>query len=156
MDAVTLKRGGQFTLDNSLKTVIKKYTDVQNWDHGYNILCRFLDSVKVDKSQKSKMCIVCDEIYSNISRYAYKGKKGKIEMDFEFDPVNLKFTVTFIDSGVEYDPTKRKMPDVTRPLTEREPGGLGLFIVNNIMDHIKYERKSNKNYLRLEKKVNIT
>ena len=143
-------------MEGSLKIVKTKYTDVKNWDYGYDILCKFLDSIRVDKIQKAKMCIVCDEIYSNISKYAYKEKKGKIEMDFEFNPQTLKFTVTFIDSGVEYDPTNRKRPNVNKPLNERKPGGLGLFIVNNIMDNIKYERKSNKNYLKLEKKVKIT
>lgn len=140
-------------MEEALKTIVQKYTDVKDWDEGYDMLCKFLDRIRVDKIQKSKMCIVCDEIYSNISRYAYVKKKGKIEMHFKFDTKNSNFTVTFVDSGVEYNPTKREIPDITKPLSEREPGGLGLFIVNNIMDSVEYQRVYGKNYLKLEKKI---
>lgn len=142
-------------MEGSLKVIIEKHPDVKNWDNGYDILCEFLDKIKSDRIQKAKMCIVCDEIYSNISKYAYEGKKGKIEMDLEFNPKNLKFIITFIDSGVYYDPTKKKEPDVKKGLEDRKPGGLGLFIVNQIMDRVEYRRKSNKNYLKLEKKLKV-
>ena len=43
--------------------------------------------------------------------------------------------------------------DITLSADEREIGGLGIFLIQQIMNEVKYERIDGKNVLTLEKKL---
>jgi sigma-B regulation protein RsbU (phosphoserine phosphatase) len=43
--------------------------------------------------------------------------------------------------------------DVTLSADEREIGGLGIFLIRQIMNEVRYERIDGKNILTLEKKL---
>ena len=57
------------------------------------------------------------------------------------------------DTGKEFDPTAAPDGDVTLSADEREIGGLGIFLIRQIMNEVKYERIEGKNVLTLEKKI---
>jgi sigma-B regulation protein RsbU (phosphoserine phosphatase) len=57
------------------------------------------------------------------------------------------------DTGKEFDPTAAPEADVTLSADEREIGGLGIFLIRQIMNEVKYERIEGKNVLTLEKKI---
>ena len=59
----------------------------------------------------------------------------------------------FIDSGVPYDPLKKKDPDVTLSAAEREIGGLGIYMAKKSVDDISYEYREGKNILTLKKYI---
>ena len=100
---------------------------------------------------KKSIAVVIDEIYSNISKYAYpKGDVGDVYIRYCYYRNNNLLQITFIDRGVAYDPTKHELP--TGPSLDHE-GGLGLLIVNNIMDDVDYDRRNNKNFLVLSKTI---
>lgn len=61
--------------------------------------------------------------------------------------------ITFIDSGKKYDPLARPDPDVSLSANERQKGGLGIFMVKNSMDDMKYEYKGGQNVLTLIKNL---
>ena len=61
------------------------------------------------------------------------------------------FTVS--DSGIPFDPTKQKEEDTSLSAEDREIGGLGIHLVRQLMDEIRYERVEGKNILTLVKKV---
>ena len=100
-----------------------------------------------------KFSIVVDEIFSNIANYAYKDGKGSVKVVCDYDVPSKIFSMTFIDSGVEYNPLNAPEPDVKLPLEKRRIGGLGIFIVKKFMDKLVYRRKGNENILTLVKKV---
>ena len=62
-------------------------------------------------------------------------------------------TLEFEDRGIEYNPLSTAEPDMTRPVEDRELGGLGIFIVKNIMDSMGYRRVGDKNVLTIKKKL---
>ena len=68
--------------------------------------------------------------------------------DFEGEDLVLTFT----DSGIPYDPTKTREPDITLPAEERPIGGLGIFLVRKTMDDVAYRREDGKNILTVRKK----
>lgn len=48
--------------------------------------------------------------------------------------------VTLVDEGgVEFDVTARRPVDVEAPLEERTPGGLGVHLIQNLVDSLEYE-----------------
>ena len=78
-----------------------------------------------------------DEIFTNISQYAYQGAVGNATVQYDFDPERKMVSVTFRDQGVPFDPTQRKDPDITKSAEQRDAGGLGIYIVKKMMDDMK-------------------
>ncbi|MDO5435095.1 MAG: SpoIIE family protein phosphatase [Clostridia bacterium] len=94
--------------------------------------------------------IVVEELFVNIARYAYPDRNGNMKLGVVCgeDSVTLRFT----DSGIPFDPLEKKAPDVTLKASERQIGGLGIFIVRKTMDDVGYERKDGENILTVTKK----
>lgn len=105
---------------------------------------------KLDMPMKkvSKLLIALDEIYSNIARYS-EAPIAKICFAVE-DGV---FVLTISDNGNPYNPLEAEEPDTTLSAEEREPGGLGIMMVKNLMDKVEYEHNGELNILRLSMKL---
>lgn len=99
---------------------------------------------------QNQIGIAVDEIFSNIARYAYCPEVGAATVRIT---VGDDVTIEFEDSAVAYDPLSSDDPDITLPAEEREPGGLGLFMVKKIMDSVEYRREGNKNILTIRKRL---
>lgn len=56
------------------------------------------------------------------------------------------------DNGMPFDPTKAGVADVTLSAEERQIGGLGIFLVRQLMDDVNYERVGEHNVLTMKKK----
>ena len=65
----------------------------------------------------------------------------------------LGVILTFIDSGIPYNPLDKADPDVTLSAEEREIGGLGIFLVKKLMDEVNYQYSEGQNILTLRKNI---
>jgi sigma-B regulation protein RsbU (phosphoserine phosphatase) len=102
-----------------------------------------------DLANKIKLAV--EETVTNCIEYAYpSGTYGDVTVAIEADDSIIRFIIT--DSGVEFDPTGVSKADTTLTVDERPIGGLGVFLVRNLMDSINYERAGGKNILRMEKR----
>ena len=124
---------------------------IENIDMVTEFVDDFLDSNDCPMKTKVQMDIAIDEIFSNISFYAYKDGVGKatVRVDIQDDPRGV--CMTFIDSGIPYNPLDKEDPDVTLSAEERKIGGLGIYIVKKNMDEMRYEYSDGKNQLSLKK-----
>lgn len=108
-----------------------------------------------DKECKPKtimqMELVIEEIFVNVASYAYNPGIGQCTICKNLGENPPSITLTFIDSGVPYNPLEKEDPDTTLGVNEREIGGLGIFLVKKNVDEISYEYKDGKNILRLKK-----
>lgn len=99
--------------------------------------------------------VAVEEIFVNIASYAYVLKHGigdaLIRVAIRQDPKRVE--ITFIDSGIPYNPLEKEDPDVTLSVEERRIGGLGIYMVKKSMDGMFYERKEDKNILMITKKL---
>ena len=95
--------------------------------------------------------IAVEEIFVNIANYAYQDKIGQAEVQTEIQEDPLTIFITFIDSGIPYDPLAKEDPDTTLSAEDREIVGLGIFMVKKSMDNISYEYKQGHNILTLQK-----
>ena len=66
-----------------------------------------------------------------------------IELNFECN--NEKLSVTFIDDGIPFNPFNERKVDTTLSVEDRDIGGLGIFLVKELVDSYKYNRKINQN-----------
>jgi anti-sigma regulatory factor (Ser/Thr protein kinase) len=112
----------------------------------------FVESHTEDLPTKSRYCIniAVDEIFTNISSYAYQNEPGTVVIRVA---VNNAVTIEFEDNGVPYDPTAQTAPDLTQSAEARAPGGLGVFMTKKLMDTAEYRRGGNKNILTLKKGI---
>ena len=84
--------------------------------------------------------------------YAYpEGQQGNVEIEAMTDGQWLTFVIR--DSGTPFDPTTKEDADTTLSAEERPIGGLGIFLVRQLMDVIQYQRDGDKNVLTLRKKL---
>ena len=96
--------------------------------------------------------LALEEVVSNVILYAYPHEMGeKITIMAQSDSHNLVFTIT--DKGKEFDPTQVEEADITLSAEDREIGGLGIYIVKNIMNEVTYQRLDGKNILTLKKTI---
>ncbi|MDO4415215.1 MAG: SpoIIE family protein phosphatase [Erysipelotrichaceae bacterium] len=95
--------------------------------------------------------IAIDELFCNIAKYGYKEKGGKIVLRAE-KPDDSSIRITFIDSGIEFNPLKVGEPDLISSADDREVGGLGIFLVRKTMDEVTYRYEDGKNMLSILKK----
>ena len=97
--------------------------------------------------------LVLEEAVSNVILYAYgKEEQKEISLVAQSCDNNLVFVLT--DSGTEFDPTKVPDADITLSAEEREIGGLGIFLIRQIMDKVDYQRIGEKNVLTMRKQLN--
>ena len=94
-----------------------------------------------------------DEVFTNIASYAYANGVGQatVRLDVLQEPVCVQ--LTFMDSGVPFDPLAKKDPNVNLSIEERQIGGLGIFMVKKLMDDVQYEYRDGENILTLRKKL---
>ena len=97
--------------------------------------------------------LVLEEAVVNVINYAYpKEDHESIYLSAKMQDESIIFVLS--DSGKEFDPTMAPEADVTLSAEDREIGGLGIFLIRQIMNEVKYERIEGKNVLTLEKKLN--
>jgi len=97
-----------------------------------------------------KICIVIDELLSNIISYAYQDKKEHIvDINIKLNGERLEIKIT--DDGFSFNPLAMLPPDTKLGLEERELGGLGIHLVKNIMDEYQYTRLKGENIIVLVK-----
>ena len=97
--------------------------------------------------------VAAEEIFVNIASYAYPDGGGSAAVRFEITGDPRTAVITFIDSGIPYDPLARPDPDVTLSAEERGIGGLGIFMTKKLMDEVLYERRDGHNVLTLKKRL---
>ncbi len=96
--------------------------------------------------------MVVDEIFGNIADYAYDDKPGPVIIAVDADKEGM-IELTFSDEGKPYDPMSSEDPDVSLPARERSLGGLGIFMVKNVMDVLGYEYKNGRNIFTMRKRI---
>ncbi len=114
---------------------------------------RKLEELQCPPKSQMQIDIAIDELFGNISNYAYKPDIGPATVRVEVEKHPVAVTITFIDGGRQFDPLSTDEPDVTLPASERRIGGLGLYLVRKTMDEITYEYRNGKNILKIRKNI---
>ena len=103
----------------------------------------------IDGKNNNNINIAVEEVFVNIAHYAYPSGEGDVFMSLSASPEN--FVMEFRDSGTPYDPLSRNDPDTTLSAEEREIGGLGIFMVKQLMDGVDYRYEDESNVLTITK-----
>lgn len=93
--------------------------------------------------------LAAEEILTNIIKYAYPNVPGDMEVSCAATPEG--FQMVFSDEGPAFDPLSTAEPSLDTAITERQVGGLGLFLVRKFMEKVEYTRQDGHNRLRMVK-----
>lgn len=80
--------------------------------------------------------LAVDEAATNIIVYGYQGQSGTIEI--EMNRMRDSLVVCLRDQAIPFDPTVIPPPDLTLPLEERPVGGLGIYLIRQLMDEVTH------------------
>lgn len=112
-----------------------------------------LEALDCPMRAQMQIDIAIDELFGNIAQYAYAPKIGQATVQLEVTEDPRAVVITFIDSGIPYDPLQNEDPDITLSAEERQIGGLGIFMVKKSMDEISYKYQDGKNILTIKKNI---
>lgn len=80
--------------------------------------------------------LVIDEAATNAFEHAYDGRGGRVEVTLGREATDIVVCVR--NWGSPFDPAAVAQPDLARPLEERLPGGLGIFLMHKFMDDVSF------------------
>lgn len=104
-------------------------------------LAAFNDEIEtylpLSDEQSYLLRLATEEIATNIIKYGYyERERGVIQ--FVCACIDGQLHITIRDHGQPFDPCTGPDPDLSDDLAEREVGGLGLFLVRDMADHLVY------------------
>lgn len=126
---------------------------VADWHLLHDCLRDFMKKLEIPNKIINHIIIASEEIFVNISNYAYPNSLGYVKINIIYIPSNGILKIKFTDEGIPFDPTSVRAPNIKEKIENRKIGGLGIFIVNKLMDRVEYVYLSGKNNLTIIKKT---
>lgn len=113
-----------------------------------------LEELGYSKKAQTKLIVIVDEIVSNIAKFAYEHSSGDVTIKVLAEQDEHDVEIAFIDEGMAFNPLIDAIrTDLGTAAAKRRIGGQGIHIVKKLADEIEYERKDEKNILRIRKHI---
>jgi anti-sigma regulatory factor (Ser/Thr protein kinase) len=106
----------------------------------------FLKKCDFDESSIELLVLGLDEACTNIIRHAYGQDEKPVRLEMERLQDRIRFVLR--DYGRRCDPKCIR----SRPLEDIRPGGVGVYIIRQVFDFVKYEPRRRGTKLVLEKR----
>lgn len=97
-----------------------------------------------------RLALAVDEATTNVIEHAYRGDRER-EIELRFEDQGPDFRVELIDTGRMVDPRAVPRVDLEKYAAERRTGGLGIALMENIMDSVTFRRSARRNVCTLVK-----
>ena len=101
------------------------------------------------KRETNNTKLAMDEACTNIIKHAYYDKVGTIRIDVQAEPGKVEINI--FDRGKPFDWSGVKDPDLQRYVEIGKKGGLGIFLMNRLMDDLDYQASESGNRLYMVK-----
>ena len=115
----------------------KLKNDISELDKLGRKLAAFGNRIGLSKKCVFQINLALDELFTNIVSYGFPDN----------GPQWISVT------GIPFDPANAETPDPITEIEDCKVGGLGLHLVNKVMDEITYKRRNKKNIITLVKHI---
>ena len=86
----------------------------------------------------------------SLNAMTYGRANGLSVFQVSVNPAAEEIVVELCDNGAAFDPTKdAPLPDPDAPIDDRPIGGLGIYLIREMVDDVAYRREEGWNYLTL-------
>ncbi len=138
----------------SKKFHLKIPSQTDNLEIIRDFVAKIARKVGFDEDDISKIELAVDEACTNVIKHAYDNQ-GKNPIDITIQIDYQKLTILVTDKGKGFDPSKLKTPDLKEYLAEMRVGGLGIYLMKNLMDEVEIQSQPGKgNQVRMVKYLN--
>ena len=108
----------------------------------------------VPEAARRRINLVFDELLNNVITYAYTDDEEHV-IEIVISLAGKRLGVTITDDGRPFNPFEGGPPDTDLSVDDRPIGGLGVHLVQNVMDEVAYERHGTKNVVILVKNIEL-
>ena len=129
-----------FTIDNTMEALAT----------GAERLERYCEEAGLSTALAYRANLAYEELVSNIIKYGYRDTAAHtIAIEFDGSPVACRLRITDDSNPFNpfHDATK---PELEIPLEERPIGGLGVYLIRQMVRSFHYERAGNRNIVTIE------
>ena len=117
------------------------------WPVLRNAIHSFGLCIGMERKALKKYEVAAEEAIVNILHYSQAN-----DIEIVLSSQDSAFTIQLMDDGLPFDPTEHTPNNKT--IDERQIGGMGIHLIRQIVDEMHYERKKEKNILRMVKLLN--
>ena len=117
------------------------------WPVLRNAIHSFGLCIGMERKALKKYEVAAEEAIVNILHYSQAN-----DIEIVLSSQDSAFTIQLMDDGIAFDPTEHTPND--KAIDERQIGGMGIHLIRQIVDEMHYERKKEKNILRMVKLLN--
>lgn len=139
---------------------MQKTLRIKNDIHELSTMSRFLEETgevwELDAQLIMSLNLAMEEAVSNVIFYGYENDipvEDAVVILLKREKDNL--TVVLEDHGKAFDPTDKPDPDLTLSAEDRPIGGLGIYLIKQIMDEVSYQRVGDRNIFSMKKKITV-
>jgi serine/threonine-protein kinase RsbW len=95
--------------------------------------------------------LVLEELFMNVAMHGSAGRAAPPGVVVTLATTGPELLIVLEDDGTPFDPLTAPPPDITASLDERPIGGLGLYLIQELMDHVDYQLVNGRNRIQLRK-----
>jgi len=138
---------------DDLIEVLQVPASMDHWDEAMDFIAKQAEACLHNQRTIYKLRLACEEILSNVIRETSDDVLSGQEITLWISTYALHlesppaFAIKIEDDGPHYDPDLgiERQVDVGVPISERKPGGLGLYLVQQSVDIAEYYYAANRN-----------
>ncbi len=132
----------RFTLINDLSELSRLATELESFGEAESLSPQTVQQIN----------LALDELVTNTINYGYE-QAGQNRITVEIERKGDVVEICLSDNAKAFDPFSAKEPDIDADIDDRPVGGLGVFLVRNLMDTCDYRREGDLNVVQLSKKL---
>ena len=100
--------------------------------------------------------LVLEEIFMNVVMHGSPPEGAPCMVDVILDRRGDGVVMEIADDGLPFDPLAMESPDTAAPMEDRRVGGLGVYLVREMMDTVHYLHSEGRNRLSVFKSIGST
>ena len=132
----------------SFKRAIEAVADIYSYSED------IMAAAGIEESVRFRIHLAMEELFVNLVRYN-PGANRDIELEIETIGGKVMVTITDHDAA-EFDVTRSRSVDTGASLRERKPGGLGLHLIQHMVDTLEYDYRGGRSRIRFSKEPEST
>ena len=132
---------------------LKLPADTQNLDIIRKFVAGIAENMGFSEEEIYKIELAVDEACSNVVKHAYMtNTKQEHIINIEVKEKNSEIEIIISDKGKGFDPKKVKRPELEEYMRKMKRGGLGIYLIKELMDKVSFQIKAGvRNEVRMVK-----
>ena len=131
--------------------ILRIPAEVSTLDEVNVFLDRQMEACGCPEMAQFQIRLAVEEVFVNISSYAYLPETGMAEIRFDCLEDPRRIEICFVDNGTPFDPLSKEDSDTSENAIIQREGGMGILLVKNMMDEVRYVYEDQQNKLTIVK-----